>query len=108
LARGKVRQGQAVADELPRVDLVAAAVVGVLGGIAGLAADVLTVTVAHRASWLSALPVSRSARSATTTSAPASASASAWSSRSTPITYPNSPARPACTPEIASSITTAA
>src|SRR5699024_4318255 len=132
LAGGQVLQGQAVADQLPRVDLVAAALLGVLGGVAVLICAVLTVAVAHGSSlpvdWCSSGvsaggpgtstggrdrvepsgSLSRSARSSTTTSAPASASASAWSRRSTPITYPKSPARPAWTPEIASSMTTAA
>src|ERR1700761_1115777 len=51
---------------------------------------------------------SSSARSVTTTSAPCWRSASAWPTRSTPTTYPKWPARPASTPESASSNTAAA
>ncbi len=47
------------------------------------------------------------ARSVTTTSAPASRSACDCPLRSTPMTQPNRPARPASTPAIASSTTTA-
>src|SRR5262249_34560241 len=47
-----------------------------------------------------------SARSSTTTSAPWALSSSAWPARSTPITWPNLPARPAATPASASSKTT--
>ena len=47
-------------------------------------------------------PIS-SSRSVTTTSAPCSFRAAACPTRSTPTTKPKAPARPACTPEIASS-----
>ena len=47
------------------------------------------------------------ARSSTTMSAPAAPSASRLPPRSTPITSPKLPARPAATPELASSTTTA-
>ncbi len=55
----------------------------------------------HRASSTS------SPRSVTTTSAPWASSASPWPTRSTPMTYPNDPARPASTPDRASSNTAA-
>src|SRR5699024_9915381 len=121
LAGGQFGHGQAGAGHLPGAHLVAGPVRAVLGGVTGLAGvAVLAVPVAHRffswawphsrsagASGAGTSAASSSARSSTTTSAPAFASASAWSSRFTPITYPKLPARPACTPEIASSITTA-
>ena len=48
---------------------------------------------------------SSSARSPTTTFAPSARSASGWPTRSTPMTTPKHPARPACTPASASSNT---
>src|SRR4051794_16076867 len=50
---------------------------------------------------------SSSARSVTTTSAPLRRNASDWPTRSTPTTKPNRPARPASTPDSASSKTAA-
>src|SRR5699024_4043993 len=122
----QLRHGQTGTGHLPRVHLVAWPVRAVLGGVTGLAGvAVLAVPVADRFfswAWPRSRPVGvsgagcwgagfsaarRSASASTTTFAPASARAWAWSSRFTPITYPKLPARPACTPEIASSITTA-
>src|SRR5208283_1456721 len=51
---------------------------------------------------------SSSARSLTTTSAPLRRKSSAWPTRSTPTTKPKLPARPAATPDKASSNTAAA